>query len=890
MEATQLARLVAVDPAWVCGLIEEHVTVRMAEVEPGTWARELARWDAVRGALVAAAEGARPASPRDRAPRWLQAVARAQLDRGATRWPSRDAAMNVRVLERLGLVELEHDDTYVLAMAAGVVGDPRHTRLTRSEVLRADPELREAIIWRLFEVEGGGEVSLANLDKFTRDPRRQWSTTFHELVADGTLDRGRVLRAALGALTRDFSSFRAGWFSRLHGSFDPTPHESAEHQDVLRHLLRSDVRATTALAVRTLTEVSRAGLLDDDATARVLGAALRAEARTTAEAALRLAEAITGGRPDLCAVVAGQIASGLTHPHPQVQLRAAQLLRSLGADDLLARQVESLTPTVATALGLEISPPAPVAPSGPPGTSGQVARGPRATSADAHGRAQGDELVERMAGLLEDAGDAVEVEAVIAALALAGQTDVLARLDRRAATVLVRGPRERVTHGWLRGQLARLVRRSAGHDVPPLSWTWAPATGRWQKPPEQHLALGFLARRLDEVTDVVLGSQPPGALLATPAHRAGWIDPDVLVTRFLAGPVRSYDLVAALLRLAPDGRSAALHALDRSVDDEGTVVPAEALAAVRHALGAPALRSGSGRARRGLDGAQRAWWTAAARARDPFGTDPWVMSLGLGGAGRAEPLDLRLGTPTVWPSGAGSTSRRHGLPWIIASSPAPQASDDQPTAVGRDDRDRAAWDDAEDAEDYVPWVATTWPADAEHLAWVAGLAVADCALAGMEVRHDAVRVLGALREHEGRLGRLSRAVLAAGLSGGTVEQRVRAVDAVAAQAAAGRLDAVGLAGGIVDIGPVTPLTRTAGSLRDLAAIDPGFVIDTLASALPQVPTDARGVHSLLAVLLDELIRSARPTPPTMAAWLSGFGGGSVAARTASQLRQRTTST
>jgi hypothetical protein len=62
----------------------------------------------------------------------------------------------VRTVERLGLVSLEHNDTYVLAMVSGL-GD-RHDGQVRITALREDAELRETLLWRVFEVEGGGEV------------------------------------------------------------------------------------------------------------------------------------------------------------------------------------------------------------------------------------------------------------------------------------------------------------------------------------------------------------------------------------------------------------------------------------------------------------------------------------------------------------------------------------------------------------------------------------------------------------------------------------------------------------------------------------------------------------------------------------------------------------
>jgi hypothetical protein len=102
--------------------------------------------------------------------------------------------------------------------------------------------------------------------------------------------------------------------------------------------------------------------------------------------------------------------------------------------------------------------------------------------------------------------------------------------------------------------------------------------------------------------------------LACPTHRGGWIDPRDLVRRLkwwqealsdgtprnFAHPDK-YDVIQALLRLAPDYRAEAL--------GEAGNIQGEAGAAVRFALGADEPI-----------GRQASLWIAAARARDPWGS------------------------------------------------------------------------------------------------------------------------------------------------------------------------------------------------------------------------------------------------------------------------------
>ncbi len=155
-----------------------------------------------------------------------------------------------------------------------------------------------------------------------------------------------------------------------------------------------------------------------------------------------------------------------------------------------------------------------------------------------------------------------------------------------------------------------------------------------------------------------------------------------------------------------------------------------------------------------------------------------------------------------------------------------------------------------------------------------------------EVDHDAVLVLEALGRHPGRLGPLARTALAAGLTASKADQRARAVDATHALHAQGRLGADDLADGLrVIAGPAT-LTRWASTLRDLAAIDAiasHLVIDALAAALPGFEPSARGVHALLELLREEVLRAGRPTPAPVLPWLERFTGSSRAAKTATAL-------
>jgi Family of unknown function (DUF6493) len=470
-----------------------------------------------------------------------------------------------------------------------------------------------------------------------------------------------------------------------------------------------------------------------------------------------------------------------------------------------------------------------------------------------------DDVVDRLAALLEDASSAVEVELVLAGLAVLDDRDCLRPLVKRAAAVLARGPRERVTRGWLRGQLARVVLTGTGQAVPPL--------------PTVTIPVDFLVRRVDDAV------ARQGALVATPERSAGWITPGTLVERLQRATVAPalHDLVAALLRLGTSGRAEALAAMT----DRGALVD-EVAAVVRYALGAPPPEA----TRRGLRSrspvATPALWVAASRARAPVSVDAWLVDQGLVGAGRSHPLDAR-------PQFAERTytweDRTHTYAtWSITLADVRPGGPEEPTACGP----TAVTGGSGDAEDYVGWCATTWPHDAEHFLLDGCDPVFDVARS-TEVRHDAVRVLAALGRHEGRLGPLATTSLAAGLSAGKADQRVFAVDAALQLSAIGTLTPQLLADGLVAARSLATMPRWAAALGEVASAGlrgRALVIDALAGALPSVPRETRGLHSLLELMVEELLRAGRPTPPALRPWLEGFSGASRVARAAHVLAAR----
>lgn len=119
----------------------------------------------------------------------------------------------VRWRERQGWYELDHDDTYVLAMVNALGGGMQAETLNRA--IREDEKLRGTTFWRIFEVPGTRRVNLAYLDRYRGEAGQGWEASIVTLVHEGTLSGDRVAQACIAAIARGFAPSEAAWFKRL---------------------------------------------------------------------------------------------------------------------------------------------------------------------------------------------------------------------------------------------------------------------------------------------------------------------------------------------------------------------------------------------------------------------------------------------------------------------------------------------------------------------------------------------------------------------------------------------------------------------------------------------------------------------------------------------------
>lgn len=746
----------------------------------------------------------------------------------ASHWTQEPVFIPIRLAELFAGASPEHGDDYVLAMVAGLGG--RRDQQLRLHFLRLDHELRETTFWRIFEVEGGGEVSLANVDKFSRE-ELSWHRTVLLLANEGTLDRRRVLRSCLVALNRDFSAYRAGWFSRLYTALDPTPAEAAADQDQLRLSLGAKVTATLSLAARQLARIAKAGLLQESEFVAAAGAGLAGSKAAASELIRVLAQLGVADPTD--AAVAQALAVGLGHAHPDVQRAAAKALLKSGWAALVSDALPHLSPGLAAELADHLgSRPGPARPN----TTAQPVVGlPEVTQLVPW--TDGD-AVDRFAALLEQPV-ALELELGLAWLAEAANPgEVLRALGRRASKV-----KGESGDRFLIASLIRVAIEPQQEFLPQTYWqrhdTFRDETGEWVSVPvgepqprptaEESTVLPSFITRLRELAAILQGAAPKRPLLATPTHSDGSIELSV-----------ARDRLAAIRATAPK------HWNPRTAPGD---------------LNQAILR---------LRVEDRPPFLAAASATAP---------------------EITRNIGVEWVSWHSSELRSDGTPrwtwWrpLILAGPAQEPSATNPGLVPSSPAERLFLGSRECSDLIAAELGLVDPTATLPLVAV-GLGVINSAVQeGAE--HRAGPILDALGAHRGAWTAATADLVALAMSAQQLMHRAQGVELLAAAVPA-RLSAETAAAGFARTAMACVLSRWTGSFTDLAAIAPGTTFDIMVALLPQLDPKARGVSGLLQLLLDESLRADRRLESAdLIDYLSAFRGSSAAARAARTLLTRT---
>lgn len=757
----------------------------------------------------------------------------------------------IRTLIHEGLLAPPRNEAWVLGLIRCGLDD-WHRPL---EWFDRDTWLAEDL-WRLFEVEGGGEDSLAAVDKYAPEGR-QWKDVLLALVAAGRLDRARVLDASLAALDRGFQAFRAGWFSRLHEALEPSVEERAARQAAYRSLLASEVAPTASMALKALEAIHKGRSLDASPTLEALAPFLATARRGAAKRGLKLAGKLA--KEDLSRACLAA-AAALGNPDGEVQAAALAVLEKHGdsGDDALRAEVAAheVEPSLRTRLGAWL------------GETREVAREVvevEETDAVAAERPLAEvrdpAALERLLGeVLVDASDPMRAEAAFAGMSrFADQVAPRPAVLKRAEHALDKIPRDLMNaFDTVRYELARLARLWAGADYPPRM----DRGPRWDLGIERARLPVELREVVEDRTDEIAARVREGRarpLLSAPTHAPGWVSPGVLVERLATLPAEEFagarvDLALAFARLAPGGRPRAL--------EEARRVRGELGKALRFALG--------GNEEIGED---PALWLAASHARAPGGPVPSLrrafpdLGRGAGEVVTHEP-EVRVhrsGEYTfreVWVRRSGEFRR------VPATHLAILVQADAPG----DRTWRRQWLAGRDLTQ-VRWSGTATPADLE---WFFAEGVERIDLEWSSAQWEVAGFLEALLRPDLRPGPMGHLLGALGLAAKNAGQRELAARALAEGGLAGRVDGgeVGrwLAWGTR--GELVLFSRLAKGLAEVRARGGGpparDALRALVAGLGD--TRPRGLANVLSLLL-ELSLDAGEGPGEAAAVLAEIADG-----------------
>lgn len=802
----------------------------------------------------------------DRRAPWLQEFAQKLCETTEIERFSGGTWRLLRDLIQRKLITPPDHDFYAIGALNGI-WPPFQKNAPRPELpdlLRNESDWLDTAFWKLFAIEGTGEVSLANCDKYGG---ASWVDSLVALSEEGILSRERLLDESLAALTRDFLQFRAGWFSRFHEALQPTPEERSARTSVYLQLLGSSIPPTVSLAVDAISTIDENTPIDAAALLDTLPSVLNSRGKAVAKKALKLLDRVAKREPEFrsrCCVLA---VAGLLNDAADVQKQIFDLLDRHGSPDdsaLIAALSEFGDATLASLRQrLEKWQPREKAPASaapadsasgvtPPPSRIDPARAIKPIESFA-------ELLHAASAVLESPGNPEEIERVLDGISRLNQ-DRPPDFKKQVAPLRVRAMKKGGDGSgpypffdvecWVAGVF--------------LAWIDGnPALFRRNKKKERDNGFLHLVERAAFLAEqVCAGVALP--LLSAPTHTGSWIEPIRLVERALAWqeagrePVLA-EQVIALLRMAPEGRDLALPAAKELRGEWG--------AGIRVALGCSEQT-----------GENVALWLAAWRSRQPFGDLPDFEKVhpGFGANGGA-------GATYQWSAIRefyGHPEPKYQTVKVgIRTTPKPTETPSQWMLPLR--ARKAAQFYSEEAN---AWEETLWPANREAIFANAITPLADSVTYCESSERSLYPVARLLSDPHVELRPMARLALAFALASQDSVLRGFAVEGLISAIADGRLDVESLGADmslLLDTN-YNPLCRWAKELKAVATVSPWHA-ETVTRLMQRIlqgdPAQApKNVFQLLEVLVELRSQTGISLDPKTATYLNGIKTGGKTAQ------------
>ena len=167
-----------------------------------------------------------------------------------------------------GLIEPPQHDSYAIGAAHLALGAWMGTpdgKVPPIDIVRPLVSRIEHAIWRQFEVEGGGEISLANFDKYMSGKiDGKWSSILVTLSDEGLLDRQRLADGQSRSAQSRFQAVSRRLVLSVPRTVEARRSTSGQTQRsaCTWTCLASPIGPTVSMAVAALLKVQKAGKLD----------------------------------------------------------------------------------------------------------------------------------------------------------------------------------------------------------------------------------------------------------------------------------------------------------------------------------------------------------------------------------------------------------------------------------------------------------------------------------------------------------------------------------------------------------------------------------------------------------------------------------------------------
>lgn len=243
----------------------------------------------------------------------------------------------VRALVLAGYASISSEEEYTMSFVAGGI---RQEQLANNTAYSAEavadnwernPDIIDDLLWRIFEFEGGGDLSLAAVTGSW-----VWTDVLIELANRDETRREKFLDASLATLGRGFSQYRANWYSKLHESLSPTLDERCARVDTYMQLLTSNSANTVSFALKALKLLDTKAEINPNALIDHIRPAMQAKAKSNIKIAVKLIENAILKEPNLIPQALSILIDGFIHDAKDVHellLKTIQLHESKLTDE-----------------------------------------------------------------------------------------------------------------------------------------------------------------------------------------------------------------------------------------------------------------------------------------------------------------------------------------------------------------------------------------------------------------------------------------------------------------------------------------------------------------------------------------------------------------------------